>query len=356
MKVNFNVQNLKDYIERVLQNVGLSEEDSSTVSSSLIGANLRGVDSHGVTRLSIYVKRLKLGAINAKPNIRIVEESDATLLIDGDNGMGQVVGKKAIELGIEKARKNGAVYIGVKRSNHFGTGAYFVHQGVQADLITFALSNAPSTMAPWGGIKPYIGTNPYAFGIPAGKHEPIILDMATSVVARGKIITAAQEGKSIPEGWAIDQNGVPTTDAQAALDGSVLPFGGPKGYALSLMIDIMSGVLTGAGFGPHINNIYGDYDKNQNVGHFFQLIDPSRFMPVDHFKTRVDQMIDEIKSSPNATGVNEIFLPGEIERGIENKRLVEGITLSQEVYEDIKQVGAECGVNIEDYQFQQIGE
>jgi LDH2 family malate/lactate/ureidoglycolate dehydrogenase len=354
--VNFKVDHLTNYIEKVLQNVGLPIEDTQTVASNLIGANLRGVDSHGVTRLSIYVKRLKLGAINPTPNIRVVEESDSTLLIDGDNGMGQVVGKKAMQLAVEKARKNGAVYVGVKRSNHFGTGAYFVQQGVKEDMITFAMSNAPSTMAPWGGIKPYIGTNPYAFGIPAGKHDPIILDMATSVVARGKIITAAKEGKSIPEGWAIDANGVPTTDAQAALDGSVLPFGGPKGYALSLMIDIMSGVLTGAGFGPHINNIYGDYDKNQNVGHFFQLIDPTRFMPVENFKDRVDQMIDEIKSSPKAAGVNEIFLPGEIELGIEKKRFAEGITLSDEVYEDIKQVGVECGINIEDYQFQQIGE
>jgi LDH2 family malate/lactate/ureidoglycolate dehydrogenase len=354
--VNFKVEHLTNYIEKVLQNVGLSIEDSQTVASNLIGANLRGVDSHGVTRLSIYVKRLKLGAINPTPNIRVVEESDSTLLIDGDNGMGQVVGKKAMQLAVEKARKNGAVYVGVKRSNHFGTGSYFVQQGVKKDMITFAMSNAPSTMAPWGGIKPYIGTNPYAFGIPAGKHDPIILDMATSVVARGKIITAAKEGKSIPEGWAIDANGVPTTDAQEALDGSVLPFGGPKGYALSLMIDIMSGVLTGAGFGPHINNIYGDYDKNQNVGHFFQLIDPSRFMPVENFKNRVDQMIDEIKSSPKAAGVNEIFLPGEIELGIEKKRFAEGISLSDEVYEDIKQVGVECGINIEVYQFQQIGE
>ncbi|MGG1598618.1 MULTISPECIES: Ldh family oxidoreductase [Paenibacillus] len=351
----FKAEHLKEYLRRILQNAGLSETDGGTVADSLVGANLRGVDSHGVTRLSIYVKRLKLGVVNPKPNIRVVAESDATLLIDGDDGMGQVVGKRAMELGMEKARRNGAVYIGVKKSTHFGTGAYFVQQGVKENLITYAMSNAPSTMAPWGGIQPYIGTNPYAFGIPAGKYNPIILDMATSVVARGKIITAAQEGKPIPEGWAIDKEGRPTTDAQSALEGSVLPFGGPKGYAISLMIDIMSGVLTGAGFGPHINNIYGDYDKPQNVGHFFQLIDISRFMPVDLFKQRVDQMIEEIKSSPKAAGVNEIFVPGEIEYNIECKRLAEGIPLTREVYEDIKQVGEACGVHIEDFQDKSIG-
>lgn len=355
--MNFKVGYLKDYTKKVLQNVGLSEVDSETVTASLIGANLRGVDSHGITRLPIYVERIRMGAVNPTPNVKVVEESDATLLIDGDNGMGQVVGKRAIELGVEKARKNGSVYIGVKHSNHFGTGAYFVQQGVKENMITYAMSNAPSTMAPWGGIVPYFGTNPYAFGIPAGKHNPIVLDMATSVVARGKIISAAQEGKDIPEGWAIDKEGLPTTNAQTALEGSVLPFAGPKGYSISLMIDIMSGVLTGAGFGPHINNIYGEYnDKPQNVGHFFQLIDVSRFMPAEQFTQRVDQMIDEIKSSPKATGVNEIFLPGEIEFNNEKNRLIEGINLSQEVYAELKRAGELCGVNLEDYKFQPIGE
>jgi LDH2 family malate/lactate/ureidoglycolate dehydrogenase len=349
-KLIFQAEPLKAYVKSILINVGLSETDSGTVADSLVGANLRGVDSHGVARLAVYIKRLKLGMVNPKPDVRVIEESDATLLVDGDDGMGQVVGKKAMELGINKARSNGAVYIGVKRSTHFGTGAYFVQQGVRENFITYAMSNAPSTMAPWGGIEPYIGTNPYAFGIPAGKYDPIILDMATSVVARGKIILAAQAGTDIPEGWAIDKEGRPTTDAQAGLDGSVLPFGGPKGYAISLMIDIMSGVLTGAGFGPHINNMYGDYDKAQNVGHFFQLIDITRFMPVDLFKQRVDQMIEEIKSSPKAEGCNEIFVPGEIEFNIERKRQAEGITISKEVYADIKQVGAECGVNIEQYE------
>jgi LDH2 family malate/lactate/ureidoglycolate dehydrogenase len=345
----FHSTDLNHYVVDVLRKAGLSAEDGKVVADNLVGANLRGVDSHGVTRLSIYVKRLQAGVVNPRPNVQVVEESDATLLIDGDDGMGQVVGKKAIDLGIEKAKQNGAVYIGVKRSTHFGTGAYFVQQGIEKDLITYAMSNAPSTMAPWGGIQPYIGTNPYAFGVPAGKHRPIIFDMATSVVARGKIITAAQEGKDIPEGWAIDKEGNPTTNAQAGLEGSVLPFGGPKGYSISLMIDILSGVLTGAGFGSHINNIYGDFDKPQNVGHFFQLIDISRLMPVEQFKQRMDQMIEEIKSSPKAAGVEEIFLPGEIEYNTEEKRKAEGIFLSKEVYEDLMQVGEQYGVDINPY-------
>ncbi len=348
--MKFRFETLTEYVSRVLQKCDLSEKDSAVVAESLVSANLRGVDSHGVTRLPIYIKRLKSGVVNPKPNIKVLEESDATLLIDGDDGMGQVVGTEAMRLGVEKAKKNGAVYIGVQRSTHFGTGAYFVQQGVRNDMITYAMSNAPSTMAPWGGTQPYIGTNPYAFGIPAGKHNPLVLDMATSVVARGKVILAEQKGEEIPEGWAIDQEGKPTTDARSALQGSVLPFGGPKGYAISLMIDVMSGVLTGAGFGPHINNIYGDFDKPQNVGHFFQLIDVNQFMSSESFKGRIDQMINEIKSSPKAEGVDEIYLPGEIETNIQRERKRDGIILDREVYEDIKQAGDELGVSIHKYE------
>lgn len=346
----FKAESLTNYVSEIFKTVSLSNEDSYTVGESLVSANLRGVDSHGVTRVPIYVKRLKEGATNPKPNVKIVEKSDATLLIDGDDGMGQVVGREAMNLGVAKAKESGGVNIGVTRSSHFGAGAYFVKRGVEEDMITYAMSNAPSTMAPWGGIQPYFGTNPYAFGVPAGKHQPIILDMATSVVARGKIIMAAQNGNDIPAGWAIDKNGRPTTDAQAALDGSVLPFGGAKGYGISLMIDIMSGVLTGSGFGPHINNIYGDYDEPQNVGHFFQLTDINRFMPSELYKQRIDQMIDEIKSSPQAEGVEEIFVPGEIETRTEKLRLEKGIELDKEVYEALKQVGKECGVDIQDYE------
>jgi len=347
--MKFNPKNLRLYVSDVLEKVGLSNENAKVVAESLVVANLRGVDSHGVTRLPIYVKRLQTGAVTPNPQLTVEQESDATLLINGDAGMGQIVGGEAIKLGAEKARKNGAVYIGVKNSTHFGTGAFFIEQAINEGMIAYAMSNAPSTMAPWGGVIPYLGTNPYAFGVPAGKYPSIIFDMATSVVARGKIISAEKRGDSIPEGWAIDKNGVPTTNAKDALEGCVLPFAGPKGYAISLMIDIMSGVLTGAGFGPHINNIYGDFDKPQNVGHFFQLIDINRLMPIDQFKARIDQMIEEIKSAPKAQGVSEIFLPGEIEFNTVKERSENGIKLGADVYESIKQTGQEFGIDIQNY-------
>jgi LDH2 family malate/lactate/ureidoglycolate dehydrogenase len=259
----FDAGSLRAFCEEVFLSCGMVQEDAAIVADSLVQANLRGVDSHGVARVGIYAKRLKMGLVNPRPNVGIVRESAGTLLVDGDNGMGQVVGVRAIDLGLDKAGKSGGISVGVRRSNHYGAGAYYVQRAVARDAIAFAYSNAPPTMAPWGGVDPYVGTNPYAYGVPAGEHRPIVLDMATSIVARGKIILAAERGEPIPEGWAIDAEGNPTTDAQEALAGSVLPFGGPKGYALSLMIDIMAGALTGAGFGPGINSMYDNFDEPQ---------------------------------------------------------------------------------------------
>jgi LDH2 family malate/lactate/ureidoglycolate dehydrogenase len=290
-----------------------------------------------------------MGLVNPRPDVKILRESDATLLVDGDNGMGQGVGVRALELGLDKLRQSGGVYVGVRRSNHYGAGAYYVQHAVARDVVAFAYSNAPPTMAPWGGVDPYIGTNPYAFGVPAGGHPPIILDMATSIVARGKIILAEERGESIPEGWAIDTRGNPTTDAQEALQGSVLPFGGPKGYALSLMIDIMAGALTGAGCGPRVNSLYDDFEEPQNVGAFFQLVDIGQFADPAAFKANIDRMIEEIKSSRRAEGTEEIFLPGEIEFRMEQERKVSGIPVGAETVAELREVGRSCGVDITEF-------
>ena len=327
----------------------MAPEDAFIVADGLVQSNLRGVDSHGVTRVGIYAKRLKMGLVNPRPEVRIVRESAATLLVDGDNGMGQVVGVRALELGLEKVKQSGGVYVGVRRSNHYGAGAYYVQRAVARDVLAFAYSNAPPTMAPWGGVDPYVGTNPYAFGVPAGGHPPIILDMATSIVARGKIILAAERGESIPEGWAIDKDGNRTTDAKEALEGSVLPFGGPKGYALSLMIDIMAGALTGAGFGPRVNSLYDNFDEPQDVGAFFQLIDISQFADPAAFKANIDRMIEEIKSSRRAEGTQELFLPGEIEFRVEEERKASGIPVGAETISELREAGRSCGVDMTNF-------
>jgi LDH2 family malate/lactate/ureidoglycolate dehydrogenase len=302
------------------------------------------------------VKRLKMGLVNPRPNVRVVREGDATLLVDGDNGMGQVVDVRALDLGLTKAKQGGGISVGVRHSNHYGAAAYYAQRAVDQDTIDFAFSNAPPTMAPWGRVEPYIDTNPYAYGVPAGEHEPSIFDMATSVVARAKIILAVRKGESIPQGWAIDTEGRLTADAHRALEGSVLSFGGPKGYAISLMIDVMCGVLTGAGFGPRVNSLYDDFDEPQNVGAFFQLTDIGHFTPVAEFKARVDQMIEEIKSTRKASGTQEIFLPGEIEYRTERRRLESGIPIGAETVAELSKVGEDCGVEMGEIESRATGD
>jgi LDH2 family malate/lactate/ureidoglycolate dehydrogenase len=204
--------------------------------------------------------------------------------------------------------------VGVRNSSHFGTSSFFVEQAVRANMIGMALTNAPANMPPAGGRSRYFGTNPLAIGLPCGLERPVILDMSTSVVARGKIVMAQKAGQELPPGWAIDEYGEPTQDAAAALRGAVLPMAGYKGAGMALMIDALCGVLTGAAFGNHIVDLYDQGDQPQNVGHFFVAIDIGLFMPVDAFKARMDQFIQEIRSQPRMPGVDRIFMPGEIEQ------------------------------------------
>lgn len=339
-----NTEVLKDFCSNALAKLGVPKESADIVSDHLIWADLMGISSHGVTRLGIYVKRIQAGLTNARPNISIVRETPSMAILDGDNGLGQVVGVKAVELAIEKADKVGVGVVGVRRTTHFGCAGYYALKAIEKDMIGVVMSNAPSTMAPWGARVPYLGTNPIAFGVPTKEFPPILLDMATSIVARGKIILAAKEGKTIPEGWAVDPEGEFTTDPESALKGAVLPFGGPKGSGIALMIDIFSGILSGAEFGSHIGSLYDDFSKPQNVGNFIIAFNIESFCPVDEFKERIELMRQEIKSLPKAKGVDEILLPGEIEfrRYVENKK--NGVQLSPEVIKELKEVGEELSL------------
>ncbi|PWG61525.1 Ldh family oxidoreductase [Sediminicurvatus halobius] len=337
---------LQEHCSAILAHHGLPAADAGVVAASLVDANLRGVDSHGVTRMTIYVERLQRGLVAARPDIRVVQDRGASLLLDGDNGMGAVVASRALDIALERLPQHGSVTVGVRNTNHYGSGAYYAERAADAGAAAFLYSNAPSTMAPWGGVDPYLGTNPYTFAVPAGRYRPVILDMATSVVARGKIILAAERGERIPEGWAIDGEGRPTTDAQSALEGSVLPFGGPKGYGIALMVDIMAGVLTGAGFGPRIGDLYRDLEQPQNVGAFIHLTDVGAFLPMETFRARMDEMIEEIKSARRAAGVEEIFLPGEIERRTAERRRERGIPLPAETVAQLETLGSPLSASL----------
>ncbi len=306
---------LNDFCRDILMAVGVPAEDAALVAESLTQADASGLASHGAVRLlPVYVRRLQAGTTRPRPQITIERRRAGAALLDGDAGLGQVVGTRAMELAIEMARETGIGVVGVRRSSHFGTGAFFMHRAIRAAMIGLALTNAPANMPPHGGYRRFFGTNPIAIGIPCGDERPVILDMSTSVVARGKIVMMHKAGQEIPEGWALDEYGRSTRDSGAALRGVVLPFGGYKGSGLAFVIDVLCGVLTGAAFGPHIVDLYDQGERIQNLGHFFAAVDIETFMPTMQFQKRMDQLVREVHQQPPRPGVERIFVPGEIEQ------------------------------------------
>ncbi len=334
---------LRTYCRDLIMSLGTAEEDAFIVADSLVDADLCGVESHGVSRMSIYLKRLKTGVVSRDFKFTVLQEHSGSAALDACNSMGMVVGVRAMQMAVRKARESGACFITVNNSNHYGMAGYFAKLATDADMVGITATNAPPNIAPWGSPKSYVGTNPIAFGVPTSG-EPIILDMAPSVVAMGKVILAAKLGKPIPEGWALTKEGKPTTDAAEGAKGTVVPIGGPKGYGLSMFMDILCGILSGAQFGPHLHNMWNDFTNPQNVGHFFLALDISKFTDVDLFKKRLGQMVTEIKDLPRSEGVAEIFVPGEIEQRLRAERKAKGIELSGVVYEELKALGAEYGV------------
>ncbi len=324
---HFEHEELRDLSYQVLIKAGVDEKEAEIISDSLIKANLRGVDSHGIMRLPGYIERAREGLINLKGSVELNSRESTVFIMDGKNKFGQIVTYEAINKAINVADDNGIGIVGVKNSNHLGMGAYFSMMALEHDMIGFIISNSPPTISAWGGAEALMGTNPLSVAIPAGEQLPVVVDMATSMVARGKIRWSANNNKSIPEGWALNKNGEPTTDPEEALDGVLLPFGGPKGYSIALIISILTGVLSGSGIGDNVKSMY-DLSGPSNVSHFIGAFNIASFRPVEQFKTDMDRLIINIKNSKKAAGVEEIFLPGEIEFNNEKKRLAEGIPLS----------------------------
>ena len=341
---NFSPSRLKEFCSALLEKTGIPSGDADLIAEALIRANLRGVDSHGVIRVPIYVKRLKKGLVNPTPKIAILRETPATAVMDGNNGFGQVIATRAMELAITKAGKVGVGLVGIRNSTHFGAAAFFSMMALKHEMIGIVFANSYATVAPWGGRAPYFGTNPMSIAVPAGKELPVVLDMATSVAALGKILLAAQKGEPIPAGWAISPDGEVTTDAAKALNGALLPFGGPKGSAISLLIDVVAGLLTGAAFGTHVGDLYKNMERPQNVGQMMGAINIGCFSDGNEFKNRMDTMIRELKSVPPAKGVSEVLLPGEIEARTHQRREAEGIPLNPTMIAELYQLGEEYGV------------
>jgi LDH2 family malate/lactate/ureidoglycolate dehydrogenase len=336
-------EDLLDFCLSVLKCVGVKEDDAKIIADNLILANLRGVDSHGIARLPIYVERVIRGYINPQGPIEIVREHGAIALIDAHNNFGQVAAMYATNLAAEKVRRFGVSSVGVRNANHFGMAAYYALKLTQRKLIGIVLSNGPPAIAPWGGKKPMIGTNPLCVGFPVDGENSVILDMAVSTVARGKIRLAALKGEKIPEGWAFDEEGNPTTDSAAALRGSLAPIGGPKGYGLALALDLLCGLITGSNYLENVKAL-DDFSGRSGTGFFIEAIDVESFIPYQEYKEKIVRYIGEVKDCPKREGVNEIFLPGEIEKREMALRIKLGIPLDKEVLSALRKLAGRFGV------------
>jgi len=320
-----SAEGARSFSADLLHSYGVPQADAITTAACLVRADLRGVDTHGVVRLPGYLDRIERGLVTAAPQLQPRRVASAVAHLDGQDGLGFVVASRATEEAMAIAKEAGIGLVGVSRSTHFGMAATYLLQAVERGYIALVFTNASPAMPPWGGRREMLGTSPFAAGIPNPNGQPFILDMSPAVAARGKIRKALREGKPIPEGYALDENGRPTTDPAAALRGVVLPIAGPKGAGISMLMDILSGVLTGAAFGGDVGDQYKVYDRPQGVGHFILALRPDIFMPAESFNERMAALVTKVHENPRAEGFSEILIPGEPEARIEAGRLQGGI-------------------------------
>jgi len=314
------------FARSLLQAHGVPADDAATIAGCLVSADLRGVDTHGLCRLPIYLERVRKGLINPRPDLKPHRVTPVAASLDGQDGFGFVVGMRAMTEAIAMAREFGIGIVAARRSTHFGMAASYALPAVEAGLMAMVFSNASQAMPPWGSKQMLLGTNPFCMAAPAGRHRPVILDMSPAVAARGKIRRAERRGETIPLGYALDAQGRPTTDPKAALAGGVvLPIGEHKGSGLSMFMDIFGGVISGANFGGAVADQYKAFDRPQDVGHFFLAMKPNLFVTEDDYRARIDTLIERMKASPPAEGFTEVLVPGEPEDRIEAERRRAGI-------------------------------
>jgi len=335
---------LRRFCTECFVKLGMPAEDAALTADNLVFASLRGVDSHGVMRMKIYADRMRARGTDPHARPKVVSESATHVLLDDGHGVGQVAAAEAMRRVIAKARDAGMALGGVRNSNHFGAASYFALMALEHGMIGMAWTNATPTMAPTGGRQARVGNNPVAVAVPTNRHPALVLDMASGAVAKGKIFVAQQEGKKIPLTWALDENGVPTDDPDAAARGLIQPSGGYKGYGISLILDILSGVLMGGNFGALVGKMYGDVGIPTGTAHTCAALRIGHFMPEGEFRDRVDEFIDQMHSCPLAPGASRIYVPGEIEVEIEKDRRAHGIPLSAPVVEELRALAAELGL------------
>ena len=326
--------------------VGLPKKDAATCAELMVRADLQGADGHGIFRLPQYVRRIRGGAVNVRPRVRIAREAAGMALVDGDNGMGHVVMSFAARAAIRKARTAGAAWVGVRRSNHAGPASLYAAMPLEHDMIGLylAVGNA-NHMAPWGGIDLLLSTNPIAIAVPGQNEGPLVLDMATTVAAYGKVKTAAQRGETMPEGWMIDHAGRPLTDPKRSSEGLLMPIGGYKGYGLALMFGLLAGTLNDAAVGSETVDFNADDTTPTNTGHAIVALAISRFGKVAQFKRRVDRLARELRGSRRMPGVERIFLPGEQSRAKYAERTKLGVPVPEALRASLAKLAGELSID-----------
>lgn len=327
-------EELKKLVIKKFEKEGVSSSDAEIVADVLTHADLRGVHSHGVLRTEHYIDRIKSGGLNTNPKFSIEYTGPSTAKLNGDDALGHIVAKNAMEKAISMAEENGIGVVVAYNSSHCGALSYFVRQAAEANMIGMAMTHTDKIVVPFGGKDKFFGTNPVAFGFPARDYKPVILDMATSNVAFGKILQAREVDKEVSADWGVDKNGKPSTNPHEVE--ALLPFAGPKGYGLAMTVDIFSGLLAGAAFGPHIKPMYEELKEMRKLGHFFLVLNPSYFVNMGYFLSSMDQMIDELHEAPPAQNFDQVMVPGEPEQNKEEERLKEGIPIAETIYNYLK--------------------
>jgi L-2-hydroxycarboxylate dehydrogenase (NAD+) len=350
---------LHEFCARVFRNLGVPDEEAILAADVLSAADRRGIDSHGVARLRTYYDLLSVRRINPRPQPRIVRETPSTATVDGDNGLGLVVGPWANEVAMGKAAASGSGWVSVCNSNHYGIAGYYVSKAVERDMIGWSMTNSSKGVAPLWGAERMLGTNPIAIAFPAGEEPPIVLDMATSTVAYGKIEMADREGEAVPLGWAIDGDGNPTTDPRAMISGGALvplgsdrEHGGHKGYGLALAVDVLCAVLSGANWGPFtppfaLRQADPPRRVGKGIGHFFGAMRVDAFRDVDEFKAQIDDFIRTLRATRPAPGTSGPLIPGDPERAAQKERDAHGVPLVDAVLEDLRNISRTTGVPLD---------
>jgi L-2-hydroxycarboxylate dehydrogenase (NAD+) len=352
-------ERLHEFTARVFKHFGVPPDDANLAADVLAASDLRGVDTHGVARLHTYVDMFKLGRINPRANLRVVRELAGTATVDGDNGLGLIIGPRANEIAIAKALAVGSGWVSVRNTNHFGMAGYYPLQALKHDLIGWAMTNSTKLVAPLWGAERMLGTNPMAVAFPGLEEPPIVIDMATSATAYGKIEMAMRAGKPIPEGWAIDRDGQPATRPEQMIDGgAMLPLGGTrdhgghKGFCLAAMVDILSCVLSGANWGPFappfaLRQEIPERSVGKGIGHFFGALRIDGFIDPIEFKRQIDEWVRVFRATKPRPGTPGVVMPGDPERLAEAERRVTGVPLSPAVVADLRNIAAHTGIPFE---------